>query len=231
MDSKKITLRNAATLNTLKYFMYQPDYKYIPPVTWNFLTPFYDFFCWITGLGPKFKQKILNSVEIRSGDKIADIACGTGVFLKIAKRKYPHANFIGLDPDEKALSIAKNRLEKVGLQVDLQKAFAEALPLETESVNVCFTTLALHHMPDRIKKKAIEEMHRILKKGGKIVVTDFGKSNSAVLRKLLSWENIEYLEGNLRGLIEEFMHQAGFKNIQKTGKKFPGIYTFIGEKI
>lgn len=211
--------------------MYQPDYKYIPPATWNFLTPFYDFSCWILGLGPKFKQKILNSVEIRSGDKIADIACGTGVFLKVAKQKYPHTNLIGLDPDEKALSIAKNRLEKAGLQVDLQKAFAEALPLEAESVDVCFTTLALHHMPDPIKKKAIKEMYRILKKGGKIVVTDFGKSNSIVLRKLLSWENIEYLEGNLAGLVEIFLEETGFKNLRKTGKKFPGIYTLIGEKI
>lgn len=210
--------------------MYQPDYQYIPPATWDFLTPVYDFFCWILGLGPKFKQKILNSVEIRDGDNIADIGCGTGVFLKIAKQKYPNAHIIGLDPDEKALSIAKSRLEKAGIKVALQKAFAETIPLEAESVNICFTTLALHHMPDRIKKKAIEEMYRILKKGGKIVVTDFGKSDSAFLRKLLSWENIEYLEGNLRGLIEDFIHQAGFKNIQKTGKKFPGIYTLIGEK-
>lgn len=211
--------------------MYKPDYKYIPPITWNFMTSIYDFFCWITGLGPKFKEKILKSVGLRDHDTVADIGCGTGVFLKVAKRKYPKTEFIGLDPDEKALSIAKKRLEKAHLKIELKKAFAEELPLKNESVDVCFTTLALHHMPDRIKEKAIQEMYRILKKGGKIIVTDFGKSNSAILRKLLAWENIEYLEGNLQGFVEKYMAQAEFKNLKKIGKKFPGIYTIIGEKL
>lgn len=194
---------------------YQPSYKYIPPITWPFLTPLYDFFCTISGLGATFKAKILNSVILEDGMRVADIGCGTGIFLKVAKEKYPRATFIGLDPDEKALAIAERRLAKAKLGVELKLAFAESLVLPDGSIDVCFSTLAFHHMPDEIKQKAVREIHRILKPGGVVVIADFGPSSKFLFSWLLPlFENVEYLRGNLQGLIRKYLREAGFVDIQ-----------------
>ena len=193
---------------------YKPSYKYIPPITWSFLTPFYDFFCAIGGLGGRFKMKILDSVALSDGLVVADIGCGTGVFLKVAKQKHPRVTFMGLDPDRQALAIAERRLAKANLDVELTEAFAESLPLADGSVDMVFSTLAFHHMPDEIKQKAIREIFRILKPGGFVVITDFGPSSKFLFSWLLPvFENVEYLRGNLQGHIRKYLQEAGFVDI------------------
>jgi len=209
---------------------YKPDYKYIPPVTYPILTPLYDFFCVVSGFGSRFRGKVLDAVELRDGMTVVDIGCGTGVFLKVAKQSFPHVRFVGLDPDAQALGIAEHRFAKAGASVELKKAFAESLPLSDNSVDACFSTLALHHMPDDIKRSAIREMHRILKNGGKVVIADFGETKSTLFHKILFFEKPEYLDGNFRGVIPQYLREIGFKNIRIAGHHFPGIDIAVAEK-
>ena len=209
---------------------YKPDYKYIPPVTWPVLTPLYDFFCVVGGFGSRFRGKVLDAVELRDGMTVADIGCGTGVFLKIAKQKYPRIRYVGLDPDTQALGIAERRFAKAGASVEFKEAFAESLPLADQSVDVCFSTLALHHMPDGIKRDAIKEAYRVLKNGGKMIVADFGETKSTLFRKVLFFEKLEYIEGNFKGVIPRYLNDAGFKDIKVVGRHFPGIDVVAAEK-
>ena len=216
--------------NKLNNMPYKPDYKYIPPFAWPVLTPRYDFLLLITGLGPRFKSKVLNSVSLRDGMIVADIGCGTGVFLKIAKQKYPNASFIGIDPDEQALGIAERRFAKAGLSIELKKAFAESLPLDDQSVDVCFSSLAFHHMPDTIKNLAIKEIYRVLKTGGRVVIADFGERSRTLLRKTLFFENLEYIDGNFKGLVPKYLQEENFKNIKVVNHHFPSIDIIVAEK-
>lgn len=209
---------------------YKPDYKYIPPVTWPILTPLFDFFCLIGGLGSRFKTQVLKTVPLSDGMIGIDIGCGTGVLLKIAKQKFPNIRFMGFDPDKQALGIAERRLKKERLSVELKEAFAESLPLPDQSVDVAFSTLALHHTPNEVKRKAIGEMYRVLKASGRVVIADLGETKSILFRKLLFFEKIEYLEGNFKGLIPQYLAEVGFKNVRIAGRHFPGIDIVVAEK-
>jgi len=209
---------------------YKPDYRYIPPITWPILTPLYDFFCVIGGLGTRFKKKVLRAISLREGMHVLDIGCGTGVLLKAAKEMYPKVSFIGCDPNKKALAIAERRLAKAKLSVELTEAFAESLPFPNGSLDVCFSTLAFHHMPNEIKRRAIAECYRILSPGGRIVIADLGETKSILLRKALFFEKIEYLEGNFTGVIPRFLTEAGFKGIRIVGRHFPCIDIIVAEK-
>ena len=162
---------------------------------------------------------------------VADIGCGTGVFLKVAKQKYHGVRFIGLDPDRQALAIADRRLAKARAEVELKEAFAESLPLTDQSVDVCFSTLAFHHMPDSIKQKAAKEIYRILKPSGKVVIADFGTFSNQFTKFLLRlFEKVEYLEGNLKGLIPRHLEEAGFSEVQMVARHYPGISIITGVK-
>jgi len=134
--------------------------------------------------------------------------------------------------DKEALAIAKRRLLKKNLNVELHEAFAESLPLPNASADVCFSTLAFHHMPNTIKQKAIQEIHRVLKPGGRVVIADFGATDSRWLRALLRlFEKIEYIEGNFKGLIPHYLKQADFQEIIVAKKHFPAIHIVIAHKM
>jgi ubiquinone/menaquinone biosynthesis C-methylase UbiE len=212
---------------------YEPKYRYIPSVPFHILTRIDHIICSVFGLGKKFKQSVLSSVAIPKNAVIVDIGCGTGIFLEIAKKIYPDVNLIGIDPDKQSLEIARNRLKRIEGKIDFIGAFAESLPLQDNSTDICFSTLMLHHVPDEIKLKALKEMHRILKSGGKVVIADFGKSDSWLIRKILVlffFEKLEYIDGNFRGSILKYLEECGFRNISVVGKKFPEINIITADK-
>lgn len=210
---------------------YKPDYTCLPPLNRHFLTPLYDIVCSMAGLGKSFKEKVLQTIRLQDGWTVADVGCGTGTFLKIARERHPQVRFIGLEPDKRALVIARARLRRAGADVALREAFAESLPLPDCSVDACFSTLMLHHLPDRTKRRAIAEMHRILKPGGFTVIADFGESRSALLRKMLFFEKLEYLDGNLKDLIPQYLTEIGFRDITTVFRHFPGIHVLRAQKL
>ena len=197
----------------------------------HWLTPFYDAGCSFIGLGTSFKRQVLFSIPINEGEIIADIGCATGVLLELAKQKYPHSRVVGIDPDAGALVIARKRMARSGLEVEFHQEFAEVLPLPDISVDICFSTLAFHHMPDDVKRRALEEMKRVLKPGGRIVIADFGPTKSSWLRKIFFFEKMEYLNGNLEGIIPRYINEVGFKRLATAGRKFPGVVIFTAIKL
>ena len=207
---------------------YQPEYKYIPPFEYHFLTRIYDYILILAGFGRKFREKIVNAVEVKNGQKALDVGCGTGVFLHLLKQKYPGVFAVGIDPDQEALDISA---KKFGPDVKLIKSFAEALPFENESFDIVFSTLAFHHMPTEIKEQAIQEIYRVLKPGGKLVIIDFGTAKHHWFYRIVTfWESFEYMRGNLQGLLPQFMQEAGFKNVKEDSIKFPVIHLLVGNK-
>lgn len=209
---------------------YEPNYRYIPPADWHLLTPLYDFLCTLVGLGKEFKRKVLKSIKIEEDQIILDIGCGTGIFLELAKTVYPHSSVIGIDPDEKALNIARQRLAKNAIRATLVKGYGESLPFGDESVDFCFSTLAFHHMPDQAKQKTIGEMYRVLKPGGKVIIADFGETHIFFVYLVLWFERFAYLRGNLQGYIPKLLEQRGFKGVGIVSKKFFVIHLVSAEK-
>lgn len=210
---------------------YQPNYKYIPPLNKDFLTPIYDTLNGLVGLGKRFLRKVLTAAEIRDGDTVVDVGCGTGVLLALGKQQYPRTRFIGIDPDTRALGIARNRFAKNKFEVELIQAFAESVPLPDNSADRAVSSLVFHHLPDEIKRKAIQETYRILKPGGKVLIADFGPTKTSWMPKLLHlFENAEYLKGNLEGLIPVYLQQAGFTEVKIVAKYFPGAAVTVGIK-
>ena len=210
---------------------YKPQYEYLPPLGAHFLTPVYDWVCSLVGLGKGFKKKVASAVDLKGDETVLDVGCGTGILLEILKKKYPAIKMIGVDPDQRALAIAERRFYKTGVRVELKQAFGESLPVDGGSIDVCFSTLAFHHMPDPVKFKTLQEVHRVLKNGGRLVISDFNKGDNPWFRTFLFlFEKAEYLRGSIKGLMLEYLPKAGFRDIRLVFKKFPNIQTVLARK-
>ena len=210
---------------------YTPSYKYIPPLEFHALTFIYDTACAVFGLGRGFQKNILGLIKIHPEDVVLDVGCGTAMFLKVMGRNVKFKHAYGVDPDPGALTIAQRRLTPFK-NISLIRAFAEEIPLEEASVDLCFSTFAFHHFPTPIKLKAIQEIHRVLKPDGKVIITDFGRPASPLLKVVLKiGGKLEYMDGNLEGVIPQFLAMSGFHGIEVKYRQFPAIQSVVAVKI
>lgn len=104
-------------------------------------------------------------------DKIIDVGCSQGLTFSYLAQSFK--NIVGVDIDSKALITAKNRLTKLGLKNKLILYDGKRLPFKGGSVDGIVTTETFEHVNNR--KAYIKELHRVLKTGGKIIISSPNK--------------------------------------------------------
>jgi ubiquinone/menaquinone biosynthesis C-methylase UbiE len=97
------------------------------------------------------------------GKKVLDIACGTGVLTEQFVRMGADVTAIDLTP--KAVELTKKRLALYGLTAEVLEADAQQMPFADNTFDYVCAWGCLMHMPNT--EKAISEIHRVLKPGGK----------------------------------------------------------------
>ena len=101
-----------------------------------------------------------------------------------------------------------NALDKNYKNLYLIKSSLDSLSLFDESVDIVFINMALHHIKDA--KKAISEMHRVLKKDGVVIISDVMEHNGEWARE----EMFDEWLGFSNKQIENWLGEAGFNNIE-----------------
>lgn len=132
----------------------------------NAWAPHYDFgpFRWWM---KKFQQPILQELNHLSNLKILDLSCGTGeLLLSLSHQKNNHQLY-GVDVSPAMVASARKKLPP---KVMVQEADVHDLPFSSNTFDSVLSTEAFHHYYDQ--GKALQEMKRVAKKGGKIVVAD-----------------------------------------------------------
>ena len=102
---------------------------------------------------------------------LIDIACGTGLFLKLIKENYPQVRSTGLDLSPWYLKKARQNLQNFE-HIDFIEANAEQVPFKDEQFQIVTSIFMFHELPRRVRKKVIQEMVRILAPNGLIIIED-----------------------------------------------------------
>jgi SAM-dependent methyltransferase len=98
---------------------------------------------------------------------VGDLGCGTG---QVSAAVAPFvARVIAVDASTAMLQAAKKRLHGIG-NVELRRGELEALPIESATLDAATLMLVLHHVPE--PERAIGEVARVLKPGGRVLVVD-----------------------------------------------------------
>ncbi len=113
-------------------------------------------------------RETLGRMDLRPGDRILDVACGTGALLQAIRHADPEARLSGTDLSAEMLAVARRRL---GATADLRPGRADALPFDDGAFDVVVSTNAFHFFPR--PEAALREMWRVLRPGGRLVVTDW----------------------------------------------------------
>jgi len=107
------------------------------------------------------------------GETVLDHACGAGMDLLLAARRIgPAGRAIGVDMTPAMRASAAAGAHKAGLDrvVEIRAGFLEDLPVEDESVDVVISNGVVNLSPD--KTQVFDEIHRVLKPGGRLYLAD-----------------------------------------------------------
>jgi ubiquinone/menaquinone biosynthesis C-methylase UbiE len=183
--------------------------RYIPALSFRWLTPLYDpLLKWIMH-EEAFKLKLIENANIQPGMKILDLGCGTGTLTLMIKRAYPDANITGLDGDAEVLDIARKK--SLGVDVQWEEGLASSLPYPDSVFDSVVTSLVMHHLTTTDKRCAFREMFRALKPQGQLHVLDFGAPHSPLASLMIGYmRRLEEVADNFDGLIPRFIAEAGF---------------------
>ena len=127
-----------------------------------------------------FAQDILTRPKVT----LVDIGIGTG---NLAQKFVDKVDcLIGVDPSSEMLKIAKEKLP----EIETRKGDFLELPIADNSADLVISSYSFHHLTEKEKMKALEEMSRILKSKGKIIIADLmfasQKSEKELKSKLIA---------------------------------------------
>jgi ubiquinone/menaquinone biosynthesis C-methylase UbiE len=109
-------------------------------------------------------EALVQAADPRPGQRVLDIACGSGNAALVASRRY--CEVTGLDFVPALIDRAKQRAAAEGLPVDFRVGDAQALPFPDASFDVVLSTFGVMFAPDQ--EKAASELLRVCRPGGKI---------------------------------------------------------------
>ena len=119
------------------------------------------------GIGIHFAKPVVAAADLRDGDRVLDVACGTGIAAKLAAAEVgPTGSVAGVDVNPAMLSIAAG---EDGEHIDWRQAPAEQIPWDDNSFDVVLCSQGLQFFHD--KAGALGEMRRVLSDGGRIALS------------------------------------------------------------
>lgn len=125
---------------------------------------------WFFVLIRHFVLRRLKSLDLQG--RLMDAGCGPGYLAISIARRYSHLDIFGVDLSKMMLDLAVKNKSLKGLKssLTLLRADVERLPLEDNFLDATVSTLSLHHWayPERV----LEEFHRVLKPGGRMLIFD-----------------------------------------------------------
>jgi demethylmenaquinone methyltransferase/2-methoxy-6-polyprenyl-1,4-benzoquinol methylase len=143
------------------------------------------------GLHRVWKTYTVAVAQVREGDHVLDVAAGTGDLTRaFARRVGAKGLVLHSDINEAMLRQGRDRLLDEGVVVPSLLADAQALPLPDACMDVVSVAFGLRNMTH--KDRALAEMARVLKPGGRLLVLEFSRV-AAPLAPLYDWYSFNVL--------------------------------------
>jgi demethylmenaquinone methyltransferase/2-methoxy-6-polyprenyl-1,4-benzoquinol methylase len=154
----------------------EEDYYSYTMRFFRLLAPFYDPVTFFTF---RIRGMVVDFTAAARDERVLDVATGTGQQAFVfGKRGY---DVVGVDLSADMLRIAreKNKYQTVSLAL----ADAVALPFGDCCFDVSTVSFGLHEMPQRVREKVLQEMMRVTKSEGRIVIVDYALPQNSLTRR------------------------------------------------
>lgn len=189
------------------------------------LAPVYELWARLTE--SRARRRVLEVAAVRDGGAVLEVACGTGVQLAALASRNPSGRTVGVELADGMLERARKELGRTGLEnAELLKADALDLPFADETFDLVVASYVLDLLPRAEIPVALSEMKRVLRDGGRLVLSNMTKGERPLHRV---WDGLYsrgiVLTANCRGVLAApVLKQLSFADVHReylTQMSFP----------
>lgn len=190
---------------------------------------FYDAVVKLMTLGQdgKLRRKTVELANLKPGQAVLDVGCGTGDLTLAASRQLgANANVYGIDAAKEMIGVASQKAARAKLPVHFQVEAIEQLSFSDNTFDVVLSSLMMHHLPGDLKTRGLREVYRVLKPGGRVFIVDGSEGSSKSAPWLLKHLMSHMVHGAGVETLPDILHEIGFMQIV-SGKVALGVLGFV----
>jgi ubiquinone/menaquinone biosynthesis C-methylase UbiE len=162
---------------------------------------------------PLLRARVLGGVP--PGGHVVDVGAGTGTLAIAIALARPDVTVTAVDGDPEILALAQAKPGAEGVR--WRGGLADDLPLGAATADAVVSSLVLHHLDLSTKQRALTQMRRVLRPGGRLHIADWGRPATPLLRA--SFFVLQVLDGfdgtrdHAAGRIPALVRAAGFADV------------------
>jgi ubiquinone/menaquinone biosynthesis C-methylase UbiE len=160
-----------------------------------------------------YKTRSFELLLLAEGDQVLDVGCGLGEDVRAIAGLVPGVAVVGIDASEDKIRDARAQTLGLPRPVDFRVGDVYALPFEDETFDACRADRVFHHLVDPLK--ALAEMARVTRAGGRIAVSDTDYDSLVV-------------EADRELTHRILQHHADRMECGRVGRKLPGLFLDAG---
>jgi len=186
------------------------------------MVPSYDSFMRKITFGRErtLRETTVNLAQVKPGDCILEVGCGTGTLTLAAKRQAgPSGKAFGIDVIPGMIELSQRKAAQANEDVTFQLGSIDDIPFSANQFDVVMCSFMIFHMSEMVRRKGIAEIYRVLKPQGRLLVLDLALPTQPLPRTIAQMLLGGMLQHDLREL-RPLMEASGFSDVEIAPVKF-----------
>jgi ubiquinone/menaquinone biosynthesis C-methylase UbiE len=166
------------------------------------------------------REETVRLAQVKAGDSVLEIGCGTGTLTLTAKRQAgPSGKVFGIDIIPGMIEASQRKSEQAKEDITFQLGSINDIPFPASQFDVVMCSFMIFHMSETTLRKGITEVFRVLKPQGRWLVLDLALPTQPLQRFIAQKLFGGMLQHDLHELLP-LMEAAGFSNMEIAQAKF-----------
>jgi ubiquinone/menaquinone biosynthesis C-methylase UbiE len=166
------------------------------------------------------REMTVNLAQVKSGDCVLEVGCGTGTLTLAAKRQAgPLGKVFGIDVIPGMIELSQRKATQANEDITFQLGSIDDIPFSENQFEVVMCSFMIFHMSEMVRQKGIVEIYRVLKPHGRLFVLDLALPTQPLPRAIAKMLLGGMLQHDLHELLP-LMEASSFTDIEIAPVKF-----------
>ena len=186
------------------------------------MVPSYDSYMKKVTLGRErvLREETVNLAQVKAGDCVLEIGCGTGTLTLAAKRRVgASGKAFGIDIIPGMIEASQRKAAEANEEITFRSGSIDDIPFSANQFDVVMCSFMIFHMSETVRRKGIAEIYRVLKPQGRLLVLDLALPTQPLPRVIAQVLFGGMLQHDLRELFP-LMEASGFSDVEFAQAKF-----------
>jgi ubiquinone/menaquinone biosynthesis C-methylase UbiE len=156
----------------------------------------------------------VNLAQLKAGDRVLEVGCGTGTLSLAAKQKVgPTGKVDGIDVIPQMIELSRRKADKAGADITFQLGSIDEIPFQANQFDAVMCSFMIFHMSEDVRRRGIKEIQRVLKPEGRFVVVDISPPANPFQRFIANTFFGGFMQHDIRELIP-VLESSGFGDVE-----------------